>query len=261
MPFPSTGKKWRFLLCFRLIAGTQPPDHGGTGHPARRRRLHGNRQRVLQRGRPQQVGADRGGPGVDTRGVRGSGQVWGAVEALVGISRDGEGRKGGALGSAHVCAGVSAHCARQGSRVGMLLGHPHPSRAASLCCSFSSLWLRTTRGLFPQRGGWEAVGCRRTVPGTNPPLLLHFEPPPTSFLPPRSPCSALQVYREDHGGDGAVVSSGHHPTLCQQPRSGGAHLPRAELQQAGARPAKPPAPLLVSPCLATIPKEGGFPES
>lgn len=69
--------------------------------------------------------------------------------------------------------------------------------------------------------------------------------PPVSS--PGSLCPALQVHREDHGGDGAVVSSGHHPTLCQQPRSGGAHLPRAELQPAGARPAKPPAPLLVSP--------------
>lgn len=123
------------------------------------------------------------GSGCRYEGVRGSGQAWGAVEAVVNISRDGEGRKGGALGSAHVCAGVSAHCARQGSRVGMLLGHPHPSQAASLCCSFSSLWLRTTRGLFPQRGGWEAVGCRRTVSGANPPLLLHFEPPPL-FPPP-----------------------------------------------------------------------------
>lgn len=68
----------------------------------------------------------------------------------------------------------------------------------------------------------------------------------------------LQVHREDHGGDGAVVSSGHYPTLCQQPRSGSAHLPRAELQQTGARPAKPPAPLLVSPRPASTSKEGGF---
>lgn len=118
---------------------------------------------------------------MDTRGsgVRpGLGCCRGFGEHLEGWG----GRKGGALGLAHVCAGVSARCARRGSRVGMLLGHPHPSQAASLCCSFSSLWLRTTRGLLPQRGGWEAVGCRRTVPGANPPLLLHFEPPsPLSF--------------------------------------------------------------------------------
>lgn len=87
-----------------------------------------------------------------------------------------------------------------------------------------------------QKGG--GLSPRRPLP------VLHFEPPVSS---PGSLCPALQVHREDHGGDGAVVSSGHHPTLCQQPRSGGAHLPRAELQPAGARPAKPPAPLLVSP--------------
>lgn len=53
------GAKGSCLLCCRFVEGPQPPDHGGTGHPARGRRLHRDRQRVLQRGRPQQVGAAR----------------------------------------------------------------------------------------------------------------------------------------------------------------------------------------------------------
>lgn len=58
VPFLSERKNRRILLCCRLVAGTQPPHHGGTGHPARRCRLHRDRQCVFQRGRPEQVGAD-----------------------------------------------------------------------------------------------------------------------------------------------------------------------------------------------------------
>lgn len=55
--FFSARKNRRFLVCCRLVAGTQPPHHGGTGHPACRRRFHRNCQCVFQRGRPEQVGA------------------------------------------------------------------------------------------------------------------------------------------------------------------------------------------------------------
>lgn len=149
------------------------------------------------------------------------------------------------------------HRSRREFRVRVLLGCPHEHRSPSLAGCQPLLLLQLSLG--PQEAHSPGVAGGKWGAVTAPCLaqtLLCFEP--SRFLSPRSLCLALQVYREDHGGDGAVVSSGHHPTLCQQPRSGSAHLPCAELQQAGARPAKPPAPLLVSPHLASIPKEGGF---
>lgn len=133
---------------------------------------------------------------------------------------------------------------------------PHPWQAASIS---------TRSGLGPQEAHSPgAVGGKQGAV-TTPSLLQTLSSrcilsPTPHFLPSRSLCWALQVHREDHGGDGAVVSSGHHPTLCQQPCSGSANLSRAKLQQTGARPAKPPAPLLVSPHPAITAKEGGFPE-
>lgn len=89
----AAGAKGSCVLCCRLVAGPQPPHHGGTGHPARGRRLHRNRQRVLQRGRPQQVGADRQGRGVPGERL-GLGRAGGAGEALGGMGRGTEGDVG-----------------------------------------------------------------------------------------------------------------------------------------------------------------------